>query len=94
MGSSVCVCVCVCVYLDLLSAQHGQLAHVSEGLQQIVVELRRGLHQISIRFVLLHIQLQQLHHPVHAALLLQQLHTRVTHTSHTLTDICSGVVTS
>ena len=55
-------------HLDLLSPQHGQLPHVPEGLEQVVVQLSGGLHQVSVRLVLLRVQIQQLHHALHAAL--------------------------
>lgn len=61
------------LYLYLLSAQHCQLSHVSEWLQQVLVQLRGGLQQSTIGLILLLIQLQQLHHAVHALVFLQQL---------------------
>lgn len=60
-------------HLDVLSAQHCQLPHVSEWLQQVLVQLCGGLQQPSIGLVLLLIQVQQLHHALCAFVHVQQL---------------------
>ena len=75
--------VSVCVragvyYLNLLSAQHGQLPHVPERLQQVVVELSGRLQQLSVRLVLLGVHLQQLHHAVQGFVFVQHLGTEDT----------------
>lgn len=63
-------------YLNLLSVQHCQFPHVPEGLKQVVIELSCGFQQLSIRFVLLRVHLQQLHHAVHRFVFIQHLETK------------------
>lgn len=73
---------CDTYYLDPLSAQHCQFPHVSEGLQQVLVQLGGGLQQTSVGLIFLLIQLQQLDHTVHGLVLLQQLQDMYTQEDH------------
>ena len=61
------------LYQDLHLVQARQLPHVSEGLQQVLEEVRCHGDQVLVSLVLLVIDVQQQNHPVSSAVALLHL---------------------